>query len=102
MAIAFTAAGVRASIERAGDEHWRALVDHHEQAYPRPCPTPGAICFHEAQRLNDLYRDTDRMTLVESRVTRIRDEVEIAHLVQREGTDQAAWTEPYRNYAPEG
>ena len=49
-----TAADVRASIERAGATHWQALVDHHEQAYPRPCPTPGAICHFEAERLNQL------------------------------------------------
>src|SRR3989441_8442313 len=36
--------------ERAGDEHWKTLRDHHEDAYPNPKPTPGDVCKAEAER----------------------------------------------------
>ena len=45
---------VREAIERAGDEHWQALIDFHEDAYPASRPTPGDICRAEAERLNAL------------------------------------------------
>ena len=45
---------VRAAVERAGDEHWRALRDHHEDAYPASRPTPGDVCRGEAERLNEM------------------------------------------------
>ena len=40
----FTRDDIRAAVERAGDEHWKALRDHHEDAYPDPKPTPGDVC----------------------------------------------------------
>jgi hypothetical protein len=92
---------VRASIERAGDEHWRNLVRHHEDPYPRPAPTPGDVCRSEAERLNALGLGvrTD-LVLVESRVERIGEEIELVHHF-RTSTGQDLLTDPYRDYAPE-
>ena len=52
--MAFTREDIRESIERAGDEHWDALVRHHTEVYPESNPTPGDVCRSEAARLNDL------------------------------------------------
>jgi len=89
---------LRASIERAGDEHWRALVAHHEDAYPASRPTPGEVSRREAERLNaDGYGDTERWELLESRVRREgADRVTLVHRLRdrRDGTitDTAAYT----------
>ena len=96
-----TAADVRASIERAGSAHWQALVDHHEEAYPRPCPTPGAICHAEAERLNELGWGETRGPLFESRVRRVGDAVEIIHGFHHADSSVPEWTPPFRNYAPD-
>ncbi|HVK01292.1 MAG TPA: hypothetical protein VM365_10505, partial [Gemmatimonadales bacterium] len=62
---------VREAVERAGDEHWQALIDFHEDAYPASRPTPGDICRAEAERLNGLgFGDDPDLNLVESRVER--------------------------------
>jgi len=92
---------VRSAVERAGDAHWRALIRHHEDPYPRPTPTPGDICRAEAERLNQMgYGDRSGLVLVESRVARIGEEVELVHLFRRpDGT--RIRTEPFRNYAPD-
>lgn len=95
-----TAKDVRKAIEQAGPAHWQALVDHHEQAYPRPCPTPGAICHAEAERLNQLGWGDGRGPLVESRVRRIGDAVELVHGFHAADSSVPEWTAPYRNYAP--
>lgn len=95
-----TAAMVRAALERAGDEHWRALVEHHEAAYPRPCPTPGAICFHEAARLTAMEYG-EGWDLVESYVKRVGDAVEVVHGLRRLPSDELTWTPPFTNYEPE-
>ncbi|MFZ5624660.1 MAG: hypothetical protein ACOY71_09565 [Gemmatimonadota bacterium] len=96
------AAQVRAAVERAGEEHWRALVAHHEGAYPRPAPTPGAVCYHEAQRLNALgLGDDPAVELLETRVTRKGDEIELVHVFARGPERSTFQTEPYRNYAPD-
>jgi len=50
----YTRAQVREAVERAGDEHWQALIRHHEEAYPASRPTPGDVCRAEADRLNGL------------------------------------------------
>ena len=50
----FTREVIRESVERAGDEHWKALRDHHEDAYPASRPTPGDVCKAEAERLNEM------------------------------------------------
>jgi hypothetical protein len=37
--MAFTSEEIRDSFRRAGDEHWQALIRHHEDAYPEcACP----------------------------------------------------------------
>jgi hypothetical protein len=95
-----TAAMVRAALERVGDEQWQALVDHHEGAYPRPCPTPGAICFHEAARLNSLGYG-EGWDLVESYARRVGDSLELVHGLRRLPTDELTWTEPFADYEPE-
>ncbi len=46
----FTRESVRESVERAGDDHWRALKEHHEDAYPASRPTPGDVCRAEADQ----------------------------------------------------
>src|SRR2546422_7943002 len=50
----FTREDIRESVERAGDAHWKALRDHHEDAYPASRPTPGDVCKAEAERLNEM------------------------------------------------
>jgi hypothetical protein len=95
-----TAADVRESIERAGARHWQALVDHHEQAYPRPCPTPGAICHFEAERLNQLGWGDGKGPLFESRVRRVGDQVEIIHGFHHADSSVPEWTPSFINYEP--
>jgi hypothetical protein len=99
--VSLTREAVRAAVERAGEAHWQALVRHHEDPYPRPAPTPGGICRAEAERLNQLgYGDRPDLSLVESRVTRVSEEVEFVHLFRRtDGTEIR--TDSFRNYAPD-
>ena len=80
--MSFTRDDIRASVERAGDAHWRALVDHHEDAYPASRPTPGDVCRAEADRLNSMgLGSVAEFDLVESRVERIGDaEVRLIHV----------------------
>jgi len=90
---------VRGSVEQAGDAHWRALVDHHEDAYPASRPTPGDVCRAEAERLNAAgYGDESRFELLESRVSRDGPAVTLVHLIldRREGS--RIETAPYTNY----
>src|SRR5438067_6972187 len=69
--MAFTRDDLRDSVERAGDEHWKALRDHHEDAYPNPKPTPGDVCKGEAERLNGMgLGNAQEFALVETRVER--------------------------------
>ena len=96
----FTREDIRASVERAGDEHWRALVAHHEDPYPRPTPTPGDVCRDEAERLNALGLSTPGLNLVESRVQRIGEEVELVHVFSVGSGKASLYTAPFRNYAP--
>jgi hypothetical protein len=96
--MALTREDVRAAVERAGDEHWQALIRHHEDPYPRPTPTPGDVCRDEAERLNGL--GLGDLKLKESRVSRVGEEVELVHIfTQADGSEQR--TDPYRNYAPD-
>src|SRR5256712_7753020 len=63
----FTREDIRESVERAGDEHWKALRDHHEDAYPASRPTPGDVCKAEAERLNEMgLGDAKEFELVRS------------------------------------
>jgi hypothetical protein len=91
---------VRAAIERAGDEHWRALVAHHEEAYPASRPTPGDVSRREAERLNEAgYGDAGRWELLESRVRREGEtKVTIVHRLRDRQADTIVETPPYTNY----
>ena len=86
--MAFTREQLRDSFERAGDEHWQALIKHHEDAYPESRPTPGDVCAAEAERLNQL--GIDDLTLVETRVERTDSTVRIGPVLE---------TEPFEGYA---
>jgi hypothetical protein len=90
---------IRESIERAGDEHWEALVHHHTDVYPESNPTPGDVCRAEAQRLNDLgLGDDPGMELVESRVERVPPAVRIVHVFAGGEGGTRFETEPFTNY----
>jgi len=80
--MALTRSDVRAAVERAGDEHWQALIKHHEDAYPESRPTPGDICRAEAERLNEL--GLGDLTLVETRVERTDSTVRLVHVFETE------------------
>jgi hypothetical protein len=94
------AADIKQAIEHAGPSHWQALVDHHESAYPTPCPTPGAICYYEAERLNKLGWGEGRGPLVETRVRRVGNAVELVHGFHHADSSVPEWTTPFRNYEP--
>jgi hypothetical protein len=91
---------VRAAIERAGDEHWRALVDHHEEAYPASRPTPGDVSRREAERLNgEGYGDAARWELLDSRVRREGESrVTLTHRFRDRQNGTVVETPPYTNY----
>jgi hypothetical protein len=90
---------VREAVERAGDEHWQALIDFHEDAYPASRPTPGDICRAEAERLNGLgLGDDPDLNLVESRVERRDGTIRLTHVFQRTSTGARQETEPFENY----
>ena len=90
---------VREAVERAGDEHWQALIDFHEDAYPASRPTPGDICRAEAERLNALgLGDDPDLDLIETRVERRNGTVRLTHVFQRKSTGALQETEPFENY----
>lgn len=90
---------LRAAVERAGDDHWRALVAHHEDAYPASRPTPGDVCRGEAERLNAAgFGDAARFELVESRVARSADRVTLVHRFRDRQSGRESSTEPFTNY----
>jgi hypothetical protein len=99
--MAFTRETIRDSVERAGDEHWRALVRHHEDAYPVSRPTPGDVCKAEAERLNDMGLGTSPdFELLETRVERVGEaEVRITHVLRYRPLDIRLLTEPYTDYS---
>jgi hypothetical protein len=91
---------LRASFERAGEAHWRALVDHHEDAYPASRPTPGEVARQEAERLNQQgYGDPGRYQLLESRVQRGDGTVTLVHGFRDLASGARVDTEPYTDYA---
>jgi hypothetical protein len=98
--MALTRESVRESVERAGDEHWRALVRHHEDAYPASRPTPGDICRAEAERLNQLgLGGSADFELRESRVERVAEtQVRLTHIFRYKPLDIRLLTEPFTNY----
>jgi hypothetical protein len=97
--VAFTREQIRASIERAGDTHWQALVRHHTDVYPDSNPTPGDVARAEAARLNALgLGDNPDLELVESRVERVPPAVRITHLFEDRGNGTQFETEPFTGY----
>lgn len=90
---------LRASIERAGDAHWRALIRYHEEAYPASRPVPGDICRWEAERLNAAgFGDTARYELLSSLVEAGSASVTLVHLLRDRQSGQEIRTPPYTNY----
>lgn len=96
--MAFNRNDIRQSIERAGDEHWDALVRHHTDVYPESNPTPGDVCRAEAARLNDLLGENADLELVESRVERVPPAVRIIHVLRDRKEGTRFETEAFANY----
>jgi hypothetical protein len=97
--MAFTREQIRDAIERAGDEHWQALIRHHEDAYPASRPTPGDVARGEAERLNGLGLGGDpNVTLLESRVERLPSAVRITHVFENRQKGTRFETEPFTGY----
>lgn len=97
--MAFTRKDIQESAKRAGEEHWDALIAHHEEAYPESRPTPGDVCAGEAERLNELgLGDSDDLELAETRVERVGDEVRITHVFENRATGERVRTDPYTGY----
>ena len=98
--MAYTRSQVREAVESAGDEHWQALIRHHEDAYPESRPTPGDVCLAEAERLNKLdLSASDELTLVETRVERADSTVRIVHVFEYGPEKARLLTEPFEGYA---
>jgi hypothetical protein len=98
--VAFTREQIRESIEAAGDEHWQALIQHHEDAYPESNPTPGQVARAEAERLNELgLGENPDLELVESRVERAEPAVRITHVFEDRSKGTRFETEPFTGYA---
>jgi hypothetical protein len=97
--MAFDRQQIRDSIERAGEEHWEALVRHHTDAYPESNPTPGDVARAEAERLNALGLGEDpNLRLVESRVEQVPPAVRITHVFEDCEKDTRFETEPFTGY----
>ena len=97
--MAFTRSQIREAVEQAGDEHWQALIRHHEEAYPESRPTPGDVCRAEAERLDALGLDSDDLALVETRVERGESTVRIVHVFEYGPEKARLLTEPFEGYA---
>ena len=97
--MAFTRDDIRGSIERAGDEHWDALVRHHTDVYPESNPTPGDVCRAEADRLNRLgLADDANLELLESHVERVPPAVRITHVFENREEGTRFETKPFTDY----
>jgi hypothetical protein len=96
--VPFTRSQIREAVEQAGDEHWQALIGHHEDAYPESRPTPGDVCRAEAERLNGLGLDSEELTLVETRVERTESAVRLVHVFEYGPQQARLVTEPFENY----
>lgn len=97
--MSFTREQIRASIERAGDAHWQALIRHHEDAYPESRPTPGDVARAEAERLNALgLGDDPEVELVESRVEPAEPAVTITHVFEDRDKGTRFETDPFTGY----
>jgi hypothetical protein len=100
--MAYTREQLREAVEGAGDEHWRALIQHHEEAYPESRPTPGDVCRAEAERLNELdLSEAENLTLVETRVERTDSTVRIVHVFEYGPQSTRLLTEPFEGYGGE-
>ncbi len=98
--MAFTREQIRESIERAGDDHWQALIRHHEDAYPASRPTPGDVARAEAERLNALgLSDNPNLKLIESRVEPLGSAVRITHVFEDRAKGTRFETEPFTDYS---
>jgi hypothetical protein len=98
----YTRAQIREAVERAGEEHWQALIRHHEDAYPASRPTPGDVCRAEAERLNGLgLGDAEELTLIETRVERTDSTVRIVHVFEYGPHKVHLLTEPFEGYGSE-
>jgi hypothetical protein len=101
--MAYTRDEIREAVEQAGDEHWQALIRHHEDAYPASAPTPGDVSRAEAERLNQLgLGDAEDLTLVETRVERTEPTIRIVHLFEYGAEKARLLTEPFEGYRSEG
>jgi hypothetical protein len=101
--MAYTRDQIREAVEEAGDEHWQALIRHHEDAYPASAPTPGDVSRAEAERLNQLgLGDAEDLTLVETRVERTEPTIRIVHVFEYGPQKARLLTEPYEGYRSEG
>lgn len=97
--MAFTREQIRDSIEQAGDEHWQALIRHHEDAYPASRPTPGDVARAEAERLNAMgLGNNPNLKLLESRVERLPTAVRITHVFEDRSKGTRFETEPFTDY----
>ena len=97
--MAFNRQQIRESIERAGDEHWDALVRHHTDVYPDSNPTPGDVARAEAERLNGLgLGDDPNLELLETRIERIPPAVRITHVFADRDKGAEFETEPFTGY----
>ena len=100
--MAYTRDQVREAVERAGDEHWQALIRHHEDAYPESRPTPGDVSRAEAERINQRgLGDAGDLTLVESRVERTDGTIRIVHVFEYGPHKARLMTEPFEGYGSE-
>ena len=98
--MAYTRSQIREAVEAAGDEHWQALIRHHEEAYPESRPTPGDVCRAEAERLSRLdLSASEELTLVETRVERAEATVRIVHVFEYGPEKARLLTEPFEGYA---
>ena len=98
--MAYTRAQIREAVEAAGDEHWQALIRHHEEAYPESRPTPGDVCRAEAERLSRLdLSASEELTLVETHVERAEASVRIVHVFEYGPEKARLLTEPFEGYA---
>jgi hypothetical protein len=97
--MAFTREQIRESIERAGDEHWQALIRHHEDAYPASRPTPGDVTKREAERLTATgIGDDPNFRLAESRVERLPSALRLTHIFDYRPLGIRLQTEPFTGY----
>ncbi|MFL5402961.1 MAG: hypothetical protein ACJ8BF_09110 [Gemmatimonadales bacterium] len=97
--MAFTREQIRQSVERAGDEHWQALIRHHEDAYPASRPTPGEVARQEAERLNSMgLGDNPNFRLLETRVESVPPAVRITHVFEDQTEGSRFETEPFTGY----